>query len=328
MGHVVKAMHRAAAAVLKCPVCKSTGVGETRKVCHSGYTDLDYTLWYCSGCGVRFWTPLVHPLAGYYESEQNDFYAQFHDGTRLRDPRIERFLERFSGMRGERVLDVGCSDGALMARLAALGNEVWGIDIDSKGIAAARRRGLANALHSTVEDFVTRAGREGLSFTCVTLFDVLEHLTDPVATLASLRGLLRDGAQLVVTVPNRERLFADGVSADFPPHHFFRFDHQSIRCCVERAGFRVEDVEQFQYGYSSGAAMTLLKRAVRGSPPPPSLVRHPTGAIREAPSSPGRGSIGRAVAAIEVAVRPVFAGVERATRRGFKLMCVARAAPT
>jgi len=44
--------------------------------------------------------------------------------------------------RGERVLDLGCGDGALTEKLVALGAQVVGIDSSAAMIAAARRRGL------------------------------------------------------------------------------------------------------------------------------------------------------------------------------------------
>lgn len=43
---------------------------------------------------------------------------------------------------GERILDLGCGDGALTEKLAALGCEVVGVDASADQVAAARRRGL------------------------------------------------------------------------------------------------------------------------------------------------------------------------------------------
>jgi SAM-dependent methyltransferase len=43
---------------------------------------------------------------------------------------------------GERVLDLGCGDGALTAELAALGCHVVGIDASAAQVAGARRRGV------------------------------------------------------------------------------------------------------------------------------------------------------------------------------------------
>src|ERR1700722_15578060 len=43
---------------------------------------------------------------------------------------------------GERILDLGCGDGALTEKLASLGCEVVGVDASEMQIAAARKRGL------------------------------------------------------------------------------------------------------------------------------------------------------------------------------------------
>ena len=43
---------------------------------------------------------------------------------------------------GERILDLGCGDGALTEKLAALGCDVVGVDGSPEQVAAARERGL------------------------------------------------------------------------------------------------------------------------------------------------------------------------------------------
>jgi 2-polyprenyl-3-methyl-5-hydroxy-6-metoxy-1,4-benzoquinol methylase len=44
---------------------------------------------------------------------------------------------------GERILDLGCGDGVLTEKIAALGAEVVGVDSSQDMVDAARRRGLA-----------------------------------------------------------------------------------------------------------------------------------------------------------------------------------------
>jgi trans-aconitate methyltransferase len=51
-------------------------------------------------------------------------------------------VELLAPKRGERILDLGCGDGALTVKLVEAGAEVVGVDADRAMIAAARERGL------------------------------------------------------------------------------------------------------------------------------------------------------------------------------------------
>jgi trans-aconitate methyltransferase len=51
-------------------------------------------------------------------------------------------VELLAPRAGERILDLGCGDGALTEKLAALGCDVVGVDASPEQVAAARARGL------------------------------------------------------------------------------------------------------------------------------------------------------------------------------------------
>src|SRR6187402_3153722 len=51
-------------------------------------------------------------------------------------------LERLAPVAGERILDLGCGDGTLTARLVERGARVIGVDASPEMVAAARIRGL------------------------------------------------------------------------------------------------------------------------------------------------------------------------------------------
>ena len=92
---------------------------------------------------------------------------------------------------GERVLDVGCGDGALTERLVAAGCRVVAIDSSPEQVRAARDRGL----DARVAD-VTALGFDG-EFDAVFSNAVLHWVRDPDAALTAIHRALTSGGRLV-----------------------------------------------------------------------------------------------------------------------------------
>jgi SAM-dependent methyltransferase len=100
-----------------------------------------------------------------------------------------------------RVLDVGCGTGAnLTERLAQQfpQSHFIGIDSDATSIAFANRLRIA----ANAQYLVETAGDELGLFDLVIASEVIEHVEDPLAFLAFLRGRLTPTGQVVLTLPN------------------------------------------------------------------------------------------------------------------------------
>jgi len=81
---------------------------------------------------------LPHPLRSSQNWSAADYAANAHFVPALGQP----VLDLLRPQPGERILDLGCGDGILSEKLAALGARVVGIDNSPDMIAAARRRGV------------------------------------------------------------------------------------------------------------------------------------------------------------------------------------------
>jgi SAM-dependent methyltransferase len=109
---------------------------------------------------------------------------------------------------GERVLDVGCGDGALTARLAATGAELVGVDASPDLLGAARGRGLdvrecdANALPFLRE------------FDAVFSNAALHWMRDPDAVVAGIARALRPGGRFVAEFGGHGNVAAPRVALD------------------------------------------------------------------------------------------------------------------
>jgi SAM-dependent methyltransferase len=101
-----------------------------------------------------------------------------------------------------RALEIGCGFGYAAELLADRGYSVVATDISEHAIERAR----ADVRHPAVEfeswDATRPAPFEG-GFDLVAAFEVVEHLEDPGAAIATWRQLLAPGGVLVLTTPNR-----------------------------------------------------------------------------------------------------------------------------
>src|SRR6266540_4658903 len=96
-----------------------------------------------------------------------------------------------------RYLDVGCSTGFVVEAAHARGWHATGIDLNPSAIEFGRSRGL-DLRTVALEHAEFAAG----SFDAISLFDVLEHLLAPAATLRMCINLLAPGGILFLYVPN------------------------------------------------------------------------------------------------------------------------------
>jgi len=100
-------------------------------------------------------------------------------------------------IRGQRVLDYGCGEGATARLMHALGALVTACDIR----ADVAGNFVGTDIVFMAEDFVATPGPG--PFDIVILQDVLEHVPDPRMTVQHMCRLLAPGGMIYISTPNR-----------------------------------------------------------------------------------------------------------------------------
>lgn len=228
-----------------CPVCKTNARPDNYK--HwSSFANQNYSLYHCQNCDIKYWEPL-RMLKEVYEDSGYQAYDDYHAGKRPYPPWCILFHKYYDGPTGA-LLDVGCADGAFMARVAESGFDVYGIDLDARSIDYAKnQRGLTNTFVSTLADFSGLQTEKIIIFNAVTFFEVLEHQTDPLGFLLEVKTFLQAGGYIAGSVPNRNRFLSklDRMlgGGDMPPHHFLWFSRKGLETLLEKADFQVLRIE-------------------------------------------------------------------------------------
>ncbi|SIS88316.1 bifunctional 2-polyprenyl-6-hydroxyphenol methylase/3-demethylubiquinol 3-O-methyltransferase UbiG [Paracoccus saliphilus] len=115
--------------------------------------------------------------------------------------RDRRSLRVFEGLR---LLDIGCGGGLIAEPMARLGAEVVGADAAEGNIAVARlhaeQQGLQIDYRATTAEALASAGEK---FDAVLALEIVEHVADPKAFIATCHDLLRPGGLAIVSTLNR-----------------------------------------------------------------------------------------------------------------------------
>lgn len=198
----------------------------------------------------------MHPNAG-QSWNPTEYERHAHFNVDLAGP----VLALLDARPGERILDLGCGDGALTARIAAQGVHVRGVDASAEQVAAARARGVDAVVrdaHDLDED-----GTYDAVFSNATL----HWMREPTRVFACVARALRPGGRFVAeqgghgcVAAIRTALHAeleshgtDGAAVD--PWDFPTAEEQRAR--LEAVGFEVHHAELV-------ARPTLLPTDMRG----------------------------------------------------------------
>lgn len=180
-----------------------------------------------------------------------DFFERYYDDLESNQKKqryvylnfsnkLDQIEKRFKKKRGK-ILDVGCSFGFFLDVARQRGWGVEGIDVSKYAADYARQRlGL-----SVINKPIMEADHEEKSFDVITMWYVVEHLSNPKQDLRRLSTFLKDEGILVVSTSNVDSFRAKvyGKKWFIPPVHLLFFSPKTIRSLFKECYFHIIDQE-------------------------------------------------------------------------------------
>jgi len=257
--------------VQRCPLCGSPdrtvlypsnlsnlqGSG-SRYHCTNFGLGMHADIYRCLSCGMVFNDPA--PAAAdhfdeYARAEDPDYLEQrlARRQTYARElDRLEPFVE------GRELLDVGCYAGFFLELARERGFRVEGIEPSRWAAQHAGTRLGLSVSNCTIEEFPTDR-----RYDVVTLWDVIEHLSDPVRALQRIRTILLPGGIVAFTTHNLDSLMARLLRGRYPffmEMHTIHLDNRTLPLLLKKAGFALVDRHPHRRALHVGYMLSRLRR--------------------------------------------------------------------
>jgi 2-polyprenyl-3-methyl-5-hydroxy-6-metoxy-1,4-benzoquinol methylase len=241
----------------------------------------------CTSCEGVFISPEQQDTAAEslysadYFTEREGYF--FHDGvvdgsghesSHVADFRAGLDLIEAHTRSSGSLLDVGCATGSFLSVAQAKGWECRGVEVSEFAAAEARKRTGAEIFCGKLEDAPFGDG----TFDVITMWDLLEHLPEPLLGLEQARRLLKPSGLLLVNTPNENsllrqvaRLLYRGsggritapINRLYHRYHLHYFAAETLRVLFRRAGLELVEMKQKPIPMSRGRIPAATKMAMR-----------------------------------------------------------------
>ena len=155
-----------------------------------------------------------------------------------RDVLAALIRRRVAPPEGASILEVGCGTGHNLAMLGQFGR-VEAIEVDPAARTVAEQR-LGRSIGSAPLPELN--GVPERSFDMIGSFDVIEHIEDDAAALASIARRLKPGGKFVMTVPAHQWMWS---AHDVVNHHKRRYSSAALERLLEGSPMRLEALGYF-----------------------------------------------------------------------------------
>ena len=155
------------------------------------------------------------------------------------------------------ILEIGCGTGHNLAMLGEFG-KVDALELDEEARSVAEGRLGRQVMSSPLPELSQVAVKH---YDLIGAFDVIEHIDDDRAALASIASRLKPGGRLVMTVPAHQWMWS---AHDVVNHHKRRYSKAALRRLIEESPLRLKAIGYFNSLLFPVAVAERMSSKLRG----------------------------------------------------------------
>jgi len=240
----------------KCLVCGSNQFEPFLQCKDYTVSQETFSIVSCKSCGFKFTNPRPDNsvLGNYYKAESYISHTNSKKGivNRLyhivRNYTLGKKVNLISSYvsRGT-ILDYGCGTGMFLGACKNAGWETFGMEPDDDARKIASEQNL-NLFSDKIKIQTHVAEKQ---FDAITLWHVLEHVTDMPETLAFFKQKLKTNGVLIIAVPNHvsydAEYYKEHWAAYDVPRHLHHFELKSMKSLLENGGFQLIETKPMKF---------------------------------------------------------------------------------
>ena len=238
--------------ITNCPVCNGTDFTPFLTCKDYTVSHESFNIVSCKACNFKFTNPRPSDseIGKYYKSEDYVSHSDTRKGLinrlyhMVRTRTLKQKLNLISGYvsRGT-ILDYGCGTGMFLKTCADAGWKSFGFEPDSDAKKLAEGKGLNVA--------TSKEALAGNKYDIISLWHVLEHVTDLDPTLQFFAQTLSDKGRLIIAVPNYTSADAKHYKEFWAgydvPRHIYHFDINTLKKLLGNYRFDLEGTKPMKF---------------------------------------------------------------------------------
>lgn len=258
-----------------CPVCEATVCSPFKKKNRfdsvqsfspsSSDFGIFFDLYKCQGCGAvySFEYPNYEDIESFYLNSDHDGYLSESKNRQATFKRIIKLIDGYLGPKKDLIslMDIGASAGLFLhtVQIYQPSWSIFGIEASRQAVNACKSRFNIDLIHGMLEDISLESHLE--RYDVITMFDIIEHVRQPLKMMQKASALLKKNGILVVTTPNIESWTSKILQSRWWSYrlmHNVLFSCQSMRHLMSRSSLKVIRMRGLIRLFSLGYCMKHL----------------------------------------------------------------------